>query len=101
MNVAFLMSGHRAAVLAVVEPVAADLPALVGRAVVGVVLVVCQLLVMGRGDGLDDQLGVGVGWLGIILDTKQQTKTRVSVSLSGWQWHTAACVSGLNLNLKL
>ena len=91
-----------------VEPVAADLPALVGRAVVGVVLgdvgvdaAECQLLVMGRGDGLDDQLGVGVGWLGIILDTKQQTKTRVSVSLSGWQWHTAACVSGLNLNLKL
>lgn len=30
-----------------------------------------QLLVAGRGDGLDDQLGVRVRRLGLILDTRQ------------------------------
>ena len=50
------------------------LPALVRSPVVWVVLGdvgvdagQSQLLVMGLGDGLDDQLGVGEGWLALIL----------------------------------
>ena len=51
-----------------------DLPALVCGAVVGVVLgdvgvdaVERELLVLGQRDGLDDQLGVRVGRLGVVL----------------------------------
>ena len=50
------------------------LPALVRSPVVGIVLGdvgvdagQSQLLVMRLGDGLDDQLGVGEGWLALIL----------------------------------
>ena len=63
------------------SPLATHLPALVCGAVVGVVLgdvgvdaAERQLLVVGRGDGLDDQLGVGVGRLGVILEKPKAAK---------------------------
>lgn len=53
------------------------LPALVCSAIVGVVFgdvgvdaAESQLLVRGRRDGLDDQLCIGIRWLGLILDKR-------------------------------
>lgn len=57
----------------------AYLPALVRSAVVGVVFgdvgvdaTESQLLVWSGGDGLDDQLCIGVRWLGLVLDRHSQ-----------------------------
>lgn len=60
------------------------LPALVRCAVVGVVLcdvivdsVECELLVRRQRDGLDDQLCIGVGRLGVVLEEPSQDQESV------------------------
>lgn len=57
------------------QPEWAHLPALVCSAIVGIVFgdmgvdaAESQLFVWGRWDGLDDQLRIGIRWLGLILE---------------------------------
>lgn len=63
------------------------LPAFICSAIVGIVFgdvgidaTEGQLFVRGRRDGLDDQLCIGIWWLGLILD-KQDTSTNKQTSL--------------------
>lgn len=66
---------------------ASHLPALVSSAIVwimfgnvGVYSTERELLVWSRGDGLDDELGVGIGWLGVILCKNENIKKLTGMS---------------------
>lgn len=57
-----------------------------------------QLLVLGRGDGLDNQLCIGIRWLGLILAQKKKIDT--SLNKHGFIMTHSAFFLRLNINSR-